>query len=497
MNVTAKDILAWVKSHIVIVISTVFILAVLPVAFFFSTTWLKKIVKTQEETATKELSAVKGAEIEYRLRQIDPSQPAISEKNAPNAALIEHFKKANEKLEATAQAAAVKGSDFNKGVGAEAASIGRKEFKPLVDGLFPKPVLTEEQSKSANARDIFDEQEALRLNDMEDALLGKRGKANPYGRLMAEIGAGGPLEAQRLEETIRDMRTREVEKITSNARGLTEEEGLKLKAQLQDRRLAELQARARSLGVYMTMDALTRASASTPGSQGRNRGRTTNEDELSAIAFERIAPEQLKRPQLFLKQWDLWLLSDLLTSVRLANQGTATSPVGIDKGVVKRIERIEILMPEKILELDKKGSGDAELDALQAAEPETAPTSDVPAGMVPLDKSKSITGRVRGGWNDVYEVRRAKLTCVVSSARLNEFLAAIAKTNYVSVTDLDLTEVDSWAALAEGYYYGDEHVVRASIEIESIWLKSWLVPMMPEELRKALGMKVEEAAPPA
>ena len=50
MKVTAKDILAWVKSHIVIVISTVFILAVLPVAFFFSTTWLKKIVKTQEET---------------------------------------------------------------------------------------------------------------------------------------------------------------------------------------------------------------------------------------------------------------------------------------------------------------------------------------------------------------------------------------------------------------------------------------------------------------
>jgi hypothetical protein len=64
------------------------------------------------------------------------------------------------------------------------------------------------------------------------------------------------------------------------------------------------------------------------------------------------------------------------------------------------------------------------------------------------------------------------------------------------VTDLDLGEVDAWAALDEGYFYGDEHVVRVTLEVESIWLKSWLVPMMPEELRKALGMKVEEAAPP-
>lgn len=496
MKVTAKDILAWVKSHIVIVLSVVFILAALPVAFIFSNNWLKSIVTKQQETASQELTKVKGADIEYRMRQVDPSQPAVSEKNAPNAALIAHFKKANEQLAASAVAAAEKGVNFNMGKGPDAAAVGRSEFKPLVEGIFPKPVLTEAQQKGPNAADIFLEQEAIKLNEMEDALLGKRGRPNPYLRLLDTVRAGGPVETARLEEIIRDMRAREVEKITSNARQLTEEEASRLKAQLQDRRIAELQARARGLGVYMTMDALT--AGAVPQPTGRPpRGRQTQRDELSTVAWERIAPEELTRANMFLKQWDLWFLSDILNSVRLANQGTGNTPVGVDKAVVKRIESIELRLPEKMKPVTKQemSSGSSDEMAALMEEPEAAPASDVPAGMIALDKSKSITGRVRGGWNELYEVRRAKIVCVVSSARINDFLAAIARTNYMAVTDLDMSEVDSWAALGEGYYYGDEHVVRATIELESIWLKSWMLPMMPEELRKALGMKVEEAPP--
>lgn len=495
MKVTAKDILAWVKSHIVIVVSVIFILAILPVAFMVSSGWLKKIVNTQQEAASKELTAVKGADITYNLLQVDPAQPVVSEKNAPNAALIEYFKKANERIAASAATATTKGVEFNQGKGPLAAAVGRSEYKPLVEGLFPKPALTEEQAASPTAGDVFVEKEAIKLNEMEDAMLGKRGRPNPYGQLLAGVRAGGPLDAIRLEETLRDMRAREIEKITSNARQLTEEEAARLKSQLQDRRLAELQANARRAGVFMTLDALltTSGPTSTPGPRGR-RAAGTDPNTLSPIVHERIAPAELTRPNMFLKQWDLWVLGDFMAAVRLANQGSD----GADKAVVKRIESIEIRMPEGMKPIDTGTRiEDPEMAALMAAEPEAPPTSDVPAGMVPLDKSKSITGRIRGGWNEIYEVRRIKATCVVSSARLNEFLAAIARVNYMSVTDLDLTEVDAWAALEEGYFYGDEHVVRVTLEIESIWLKSWLVPMMPEELRKALGMKVEEALPPA
>lgn len=494
MKVTAKDILAWVKSHIVIVVSVIFILAILPVAFIVSSGWLKKIVTTQQDAASKELTAVKGADITYNLLQVDPAQPAVSEKNAPNAALIDFFKKANERIAASASSAASKGAEFNQGKGPLAAAVGRSEYKPLVEGLFPKPALTEAQAASPTAADVFVEKEAIKLNEMEDAMLGKRGRPNPYGQLLTSVRAGGPLDATRLEETLRDMRAREIEKITSNARQLTEEEAARLKSQLQDRRLAELQANAQRAGVYMTLEALLPNAGAAAPSGPRRRGAAADPNATSAIVHERITPAELTRPNMFLKQWDLWVLGDFLAAVRLANQGSE----GADKAVVKRIESIEIRLPEGMKPIDMAAkSEDPEMAALMAAEPEAPPTSDVPAGMVPLDKSKSITGRIRGGWNEVYEVRRIKATCVVSSARLNEFLAAIAKVNYMSVTDLDMTEVDAWAALEEGYFYGDEHVVRVTLEVESIWLKSWLVPMMPEELRKALGMKVEEAAPPA
>ncbi len=495
MKVTAKDILAWVKSHIVIVVSVIFIIAVLPVAFIVSSGWLKKIVNAQQEAASKELTAVKGADITYNLLQVDPTQPAVSEKNAPNAALIDFFKKANERVAASAATATAKGVEFNQGKGPLAAAVGRSEYKPLVEGLFPKPALSEAQAASPTAKDIFVEQEGIKLNEMEDAMLGKRGRPNPYGKLLEDIRAGGPMDAARLEEILRDMRAREIEKITSNARQLTEEEAARLKAQLQDRRLAELQANARRAGVYMSMDALLAnpAASMTSGQRGR-RGPVTESRAISAIVHDRIAPAELTRHNMFLKQWDVWVLGDFLAAVRLANQGTD----GADKAVVKRVESIEIRLPDGMKEIDPSAAPqDAEMAALTAAEPEAPPTSDVPAGMVPLDKSKSITGRVRGGWNEIYEVRRIKATCIVSSARLNEFLAAIAKVNFMSVTDLDLNEVDAWAALEEGYFYGDEHVVRVTLEVESIWLKSWLVPMMPEEFRKSLGMKVEEAAPPA
>jgi hypothetical protein len=91
-----------------------------------------------------------------------------------------------------------------------------------------------------------------------------------------------------------------------------------------------------------------------------------------------------------------------------------------------------------------------------------------------------------GSWNKVYDVRRAEMVVVVSSARLNEFLAAIARTNFMTVTDMDLTKVDAWDALRQGYFYGDEHVVRARLTIESVWLRDWMTEFMPRSIRNAL-----------
>lgn len=54
--------------------------------------------------------------------------------------------------------------NFNKGVGPEAAAVGRSEFKPLVDGLFPKVALTTGEAADANAAH---NKEQAKLNEME------------------------------------------------------------------------------------------------------------------------------------------------------------------------------------------------------------------------------------------------------------------------------------------------------------------------------------------
>jgi hypothetical protein len=45
-----------------------------------------------------------------------------------------------------------------------------------------------------------------------------------------------------------------------------------------------------------------------------------------------------------------------------------------------------------------------------------------------------------------------------------------------------------WEHMRNGYAYGNEHVVKASMEVEILLLRSWTVPLMPESIRMILGV---------
>ena len=63
----------------------------------------------------------------------------------------------------------------------------------------------------------------------------------------------------------------------------------------------------------------------------------------------------------------------------------------------------------------------------------------------------------------------------------------------MTVTDVDLYEVDIWEDLERGYYYGSDHVVRAVLSIETVWLRSWMKDFMPSTVRTALGVPQEQS----
>jgi hypothetical protein len=215
----------------------------------------------------------------------------------------------------------------------------------------------------------------------------------------------------------------------------------------------------------------------------------------ATIAWGAIDRKELARHKLFMHQWNYWVLSDVLSAVRLANTGADGKLMNVENAVVKRVGSIVLMNPDGMKTLDPRPVSPDE--GFEPPAPPAPPAETTP-GIAALDKGVSITGRARGGWNKYYEVRRADVTAVVSSARLNEFLKAITQTNYMSVTDLDIeSEVDVWGDLEQGYYYGDEHVVRVKVSIESLWFKEWLAPLMPAEVMTALGMELPPEPAPA
>jgi hypothetical protein len=162
----------------------------------------------------------------------------------------------------------------------------------------------------------------------------------------------------------------------------------------------------------------------------------------------------------------------LLKAVDTANR-SGERRTGVPDSVVKRIESIS-LSPLDVPDPNAASSGAP-----------SAPTS--------------ITGRQSGGGNGLYDIRNAKMSVIVSSAKLPQFFDAISRTNFMSVTGLYVEDVDEWAELENGYYYGSEHVVRAVVDIETVWLRSWMSPLMPPDIRNLLvgaqGMDLAATVP--
>jgi hypothetical protein len=505
-----KNVLAWIKSNLLVVVFSVVTLLVLPVSYVVSMKMRLEGLEERKKQAAAAYDAASRLEVSYSLPAKDASGNPVAVKGPPNPRLTEWFAERRKALQESVGAVSRLANDFNQGIGPDAAAVGRTEFKPLVDGLFPSVASTiereamiargkeivdampEEQraeelrslpldelrlAKGREAFDKLDEKakaavsaaiadqardvEVEKLSAMEDALLGKRGRPNPYEAMLAAAGAGSPADVVRVADALRDMNTREVEKITAGKRALTEEEQTAMTRRLAERRLAEYQSAANGFSFYAALDSL-------PGDR-----------KTRAIPRGKIPPDQLTRVDTFLHQWDFWVLQDILAAARLANTSGGRA-VDVERAVVKRIESISMVDPEGLY-----SSKDDE--ASQGQGPGATPPADSAAGAIPLDFSRTVTGRANSPANSLYDVRRATVTAVVASARLNEFLDAITKVNLMTVTRMDVQSVDVWKDLKEGYYYGNDHVVRVTIDLETIWLRSWTSRYMPPEILGVLG----------
>jgi hypothetical protein len=277
-------------------------------------------------------------------------------------------------------------------------------------------------------------------------LVGRDGPS-AYAQLLKSINAGGPADARALVQSLTELQQQEEAKVLSDAgRDKLNEDELKvLDQKLAGLRLGAYKRRAGEISVYATEDCL-------PPEVPSN--------------LPDVAPTI---EECFGWQWDYWVIADILGAVDAANSRGGQRGT-VPTNVVKRIERIDL----------------SKLDLSQ-------PDPNAPASA--QSSPATITGRRSGGGNGTYDVRQAELTAIVSSARLPELLDAISRTDLMTVTGLTIDDVDEWAELENGYYYGTDHVVRVHIPIETLWLRSWSVALMPESI-KAIVTSVAPAADP-
>jgi len=474
-----KPFIAWVKFNWIIVVLCVVVLASLPTAFVFSGKWNTKIKTTQEEAANKELKKIQAATVEYVVPTYVPGTEAVNLRAEPNTIVTAWFKEQRTKLAGEAGTVLERAVAFNKGAGPESSAVGRSPHVQLVDGLFP------------GGADQVDKVRAF-----EDAIITEKGGRDPYIELLNNIGAGSPPLATRVALVLDDLNTRERERITENRRELTPDERETHRKALLDRRFAEYQAAARKISVYAGPEIFATSGVDREGGRRSNRffGEGPNYTGKPTLRDIDTFRAEEKPMRYFVWQWDLWAVSDVLDAVKLANDSSVRLGNGVEGSVVKRIIKIGLMEPEGLRssEADQNQIGMGALDGATASDP----TSEVP-GMAPLDKNVSFTGRAMGTWNPVFDVRRIELEAVVSSAKLPEFLAAIPRTNFMTVTQMTIEPVDVWSHMRLGYFYGSEHVVEIKLSIESVWLREWTKPLMPKSFKARLGIEepLAEEAP--
>jgi len=201
--------------------------------------------------------------------------------------------------------------------------------------------------------------------------------------------------------------------------------------------------------------------------------------------------------EMFGWQWDFWVVDDVLTALAAANgaQGNVLrSPVKHLLGVwIDPIAGGSAGGSEP-----SGGSGFGFGQDNPGGQPGAAqgpvPMPADPKGPFPVDFAVSLTGRKT---NPFYDIRNVQIDLVVATPEIVTVLDAISQQNFMSILDVRLSQIDVAAAARKGYFYGAAPVSRVTLQVETIWFRTWTGPLMPDDLKKALGVPMPEAAVPS
>ncbi|MSR42177.1 MAG: hypothetical protein EXS10_09815 [Phycisphaerales bacterium] len=468
-----KQVMTWVKEHVLVVVFCGVVIAALVGGFFGSASFNETVRLKAEEQALRygELARVENGSITISL-------PGLTEpftgKGVINDAVVQQY----------SRAIVVISEDATK--------IQRAALQ-----------------RNLNRREGFDPKSPVaqflpQVNAEKASLLrysAQKFFAAEYARLLEEVHAGAApsntevmklLEASRLNFINQDLRK-------SDAASLTPEEQSKLDQRLATNRIGLIETAALALSFYCDPREL--------GIPSEAAAKALSLDSKDLGTYEQT---------LFDWQWRFWIMEDLLHGFYAANQAGAKELVPEIRAPVKRILSIDIAPFAKGGSANAEGGSSENASSGSAAsfgasEPpaEGAPTEGAPATVVaraalgspnidataeaPRDYSKSFTGRTS---NSVYDVRRVTVVFVAETAAIPTVLDALSKENFMTVLDMSVARADPFAAAVQGFAYGVEPVSLVTIELETVWFREWTAHFMPESVRGVLGITSIAATAP-
>jgi hypothetical protein len=438
----------------VIVIFGVLIIA-LPIAgFFVSSGWNAKIKAAAEETLSSKKRLVEGvSQVTYSLPPVVAGEQAVEERRAPNAAVTAYFAAKRAERQAAIEGVVTRAVRSNKTADREV----------LMPGLLPGMEDSREQRRKAK--------------ELAGMIVGDDETPSVYAPLFESINAGKPVAKEDVARRVVDAYRSEIDRAGDEA--MDEAETSALGERMKGHRYGVMARRAEEISVYASVDALLGA---------------------DPLAYSEIPSEvpsgTLDETDALRWQMDYWLVQDLLRAVDLANRTDDGLATEVPRSPVKRIVSIRLSqldIPTKPEEGAKPAAATTDPGQRRGGlRPPANPFQNLAAqsgagGAV--STTVTHTGRKSDDKNGVFLIRHATVTVVASSDELVRVLESFGEANFMTVTGVDLTEIDRWADMDEGYYYGPDHVVRAEIEIEAAYLHFWLADVVPGYVASAWGIE--------
>lgn len=204
--------------------------------------------------------------------------------------------------------------------------------------------------------------------------------------------------------------------------------------------------------------------------------------------------------QLWEAQMQLWIIMDVVRAIGIANQ-TADSQINVMDAPVKRLLELTVLPGHVGLHVAGGVRMGGENDRTSSSRRNDSTGSQIfsrPVGYTE-DEQTEATDDIRPSDNFyitpsgrvsslLYDVRHARLRAVVDFQQLPVLMDAINQVNFMTVLSVEMSDINEFAAIEEGYMYGVGDMVEVEMVIETLWLRFWTQEHMPDSVKLALGL---------